>query len=160
MNAEPIFSTVKPEFTWNFCHYLLPRSRSYFLIQSDQLVTLPLSLLLDCSRQTKELLGRMPIRKGKRKADEPADLLEEHLESLKSLIKEVKTQAVRTRTYVSFKNCTTEDRVRRGQGLAGRVVKSGRIANVSQNPSPLLSSHNQNASPPLYLAGLTRCRVL
>ncbi|KAH7715133.1 SP-RING zinc finger domain containing protein [Aphelenchoides avenae] len=61
--------------------------------ESDPLVTLPLSHLMDCSRQTKELLGRMPIRKGKRKADDPADLLEEHLESLKRLIKEAKTQA-------------------------------------------------------------------
>ncbi|KAH7719726.1 SP-RING zinc finger domain containing protein [Aphelenchoides avenae] len=101
--------------------------------ESDQLVTLPLSLLLDCSRQTKELLGRMPIRKGKRKADEPADLLEEHLESLKSLIKEVKTQA---EVVTSIDEIRAQNEVLAGRNtvlLAENLRLNRRLAELGQD---------------------------
>ncbi|KAH7711855.1 MIZ zinc finger family protein [Aphelenchoides avenae] len=58
------------------------------------LVTLPLRFLLDFNSQTKDFLRRMPVTKTKRKADDPADLLEEHHDALRNLIK----QARATRT--------------------------------------------------------------
>ncbi|KAH7711864.1 hypothetical protein AAVH_20816 [Aphelenchoides avenae] len=62
--------------------------------EGGPLVKLPLSLLLEFNCQTKNLLSRLPVKKGKRKADDPADLLEEHHDALRKLVK----QARATRT--------------------------------------------------------------
>ncbi|KAH7711857.1 MIZ zinc finger family protein [Aphelenchoides avenae] len=58
--------------------------------ESGPLVTLPLRLLQDFNSQTKDLLSRLPVKKGKRKADDPADLLEEHHDAVRNLIKQAR----------------------------------------------------------------------